>query len=176
MAEPLAKIEAVCRGVGRDPATIGITALIGLWFPDLHAKKPSFFDNPLTGSVREIAAAMRGYAELGVQYIMLQFEPYAATARQRLTEALQLYRGMEASRKAPRRVALPQRMRTLVMEHWSRLSPKRRPGRRPHRLGGGWDESRLGTCVRPYRGVSTIADHLKGQDRCHATRLHEIAS
>jgi probable F420-dependent oxidoreductase len=93
MASPLANIEAACREIGRDPATIGITALIGLWFPDLQAKKPSFFDNPLTGTVQEIAAAMRGYAQLGVQHIMFQCEPYTPEARQRLTEALQLYRG-----------------------------------------------------------------------------------
>ncbi len=95
MAEPLAKIEAACREIGRDPATIGITALIGLWFPDLQAKKPSFFENPLTGTVQEIAAAMRGYAQLGVRHIMFQCEPYTPEARQRLTKALRLYRGME---------------------------------------------------------------------------------
>ena len=95
MAEPLAKIEAACREIGRDPATVGITALIGLWFPDLQAKQPSFFDNPLAGTVQEIAAAMRGYAELGVQHIMFQCEPYTLEARKFLTEALQLYRGME---------------------------------------------------------------------------------
>jgi len=95
MAEPLAKIAAACREIGRDPATVGITALIGLWFPDLQAKQPSFLDHPLTGTVQEIAAAMRGYAELGVQHIMFQCEPYTPEARQRLTEALQLYRGME---------------------------------------------------------------------------------
>ena len=93
MAEPLAKIEAACREIGRDPATLGITALIGLWFPDLQAKQPRFFPTPLTGTVQEIAAAMRGYAELGVQHIMFQCEPYTLEARQRLTEALQLYRG-----------------------------------------------------------------------------------
>jgi probable F420-dependent oxidoreductase len=93
MAEPLARIEAACREVGRDPATLGVTALIGLWFPDLQAEKPSFFDSPLTGTVKEIAAAMRGYAELGVQHIMFQCAPYTAEARQRLAEALQLYRG-----------------------------------------------------------------------------------
>ena len=93
MAAPLAKIEAACREIGRDPATIGITALIGLWFPDLQAKKPSFFDNPLTGTVQEIAAAMRGYAQLGVQHIMFQCEPYTPETRQRLTEALRLYLG-----------------------------------------------------------------------------------
>jgi alkanesulfonate monooxygenase SsuD/methylene tetrahydromethanopterin reductase-like flavin-dependent oxidoreductase (luciferase family) len=95
MAEPLAKLEAACREIGRDPTTIGVTALIGLWFPDLQAKQPSFFDQPLTGTVPEIAAAMRGYAELGVQHIMFQCEPYTLEALQRLTEALHLYRGME---------------------------------------------------------------------------------
>jgi len=95
MAEPLAKIEAACREIGRDPATLGITALIGLWFPDLQAKQPSFLDTPLTGTAQEIAAAMRGYAELGVQHIMFQCEPYTPEALQRLTEALHIYRGME---------------------------------------------------------------------------------
>src|SRR5215813_14227664 len=92
MAEPLARIEVACREVGRDPATLGITALIGLWFPDLQAKQPWFFDHPLTGTVQEIAVAMRGYAELGVQHIMFQCEPYTLEARKLLTEALQLYR------------------------------------------------------------------------------------
>ena len=92
MAEPLARIEAACREVGRDPATLGITALIGLWFPDLKPAQPSFFDKPLTGTPGEIAAAMRGYAELGVPHIMFQCEPYTPEARKRLTEALRLYR------------------------------------------------------------------------------------
>ncbi len=95
IAGRLAKIRAACREIGRDPATLGITALIGLWFPDLQEKKPRFFDNPLTGTVQEISAAMRGYAELGVQHIMFQCEPYTLEARQRLTEALKLYRGMK---------------------------------------------------------------------------------
>lgn len=93
MVEPLTKIRDTCHAVGRDPDTMGITALIGLWFPDLQANKPSFFDSPLTGTVEEIAAAMRGYAELGVQHIMFQCEPYSIEARRFLTEALQLYRG-----------------------------------------------------------------------------------
>ncbi len=92
MAGPLAKIHAACREVDRDPATIGVTALIGLWFPHLQPNQPSFFDTPLSGTVEEIAAAMRGYAELGVQHIMFQCEPYTAEALRLLTEALQLYR------------------------------------------------------------------------------------
>ena len=95
MAEPLANIQAACREVGRDPATLGITALIGLWFPDLQPKQPRSFDNPLTGAVPEIAAAMRGCADLGAQHLMFQCEPYTPEALRRLTEALHLYRGME---------------------------------------------------------------------------------
>ena len=95
MAERFRRIEAACREVGRDPATLGVTALIGLWFPDLQPKKPTFFDDPLTGTAQEIASAMRGYAELRVQHIMFQCEPYVPQALQRLTEAVQLYRGME---------------------------------------------------------------------------------
>ncbi len=91
MAEPLTKIRDACRAAGRDPATLGITVLIGLWFPALQANKPGFLDNPLTGTPEELAAAMRGYAELGVQHIMFQCEPYTPESLRLLTEALRLY-------------------------------------------------------------------------------------
>ena len=93
MAGKLAGLEAACRAEGRDPATIGVTAFIALWFPDLQENKPGYCDQPLTGTPAEIAAAMRGYAELGVQHIMFQCAPYTGEALRRLTEALRLYRG-----------------------------------------------------------------------------------
>ena len=95
MAGPMAKIEAACREVGRDPATIDVIPLIGLWFPELRAEKPTIFDAPLTGSASELAAAMRGYEELGVPHIIFQYYPYTAEALQRLTEAVRLYRGLD---------------------------------------------------------------------------------
>jgi probable F420-dependent oxidoreductase len=100
MVEAIQKIQVACKAVGRDPATIGITALVGLWFPDLWApkfqgKKPSFFENPLVGSTQEIAEAMQGYAKLGVQHIMVQCEPYNPESVQRLTEAVKLYHRMK---------------------------------------------------------------------------------
>ncbi len=95
MADPLTIIRDACRTVGRDPATLGITALIGLWYPHLQANQPSFFENALTGTAEEIAAAMRGYAELGVQHIMFQCEPYVPEALRLLTDALRLYRVSE---------------------------------------------------------------------------------
>ncbi|HEV2119166.1 MAG TPA: LLM class flavin-dependent oxidoreductase [Candidatus Bathyarchaeia archaeon] len=103
MTGRFAKIEAACREVRRDPQTLGVTAFIALWFPDLQPKRPSFFDNidnPLTGTVEEIAEAMRGYADLGVQHIMFQCEPYTQESIRRLTEALRLYRGMKPANKS----------------------------------------------------------------------------
>src|SRR3989442_3624120 len=95
MANRFVKIQAACREIGRDPTTLGITALIGLWFPTLQAKKPKFFDHPLTGTAQGIATAMHAYEELGVRHIMFQCEPYTAEAVQQLTEALKLYHRME---------------------------------------------------------------------------------
>jgi probable F420-dependent oxidoreductase len=92
LAEPRAKFEAACHQVGRDPSTIGVTAFIGLWFPDLQPEKPGFVETPLTGSEEEVAVAMRGYRELGVQHIMFQCAPYTPESLQRLTRALELYR------------------------------------------------------------------------------------
>jgi probable F420-dependent oxidoreductase len=95
MADPFARIAAACREVGRDPATLGVTALIGLWFPELQPDQPGAFDKPLTGTPQELATAMRGYAELGVQHIIFQCAPYTPEALELLTEALHLYRKME---------------------------------------------------------------------------------
>lgn len=101
MTEPIANIKAACNRAKRDPTSIGITALIGLWFPDLQTNKPAFFDNPITGTPEEIAEAIRGYEKLGVQHIMFQCEPYSPVARQRLTEALHLYRGTQPGIRIP---------------------------------------------------------------------------
>ncbi len=92
IVEPWSKLDAMARKIGRDPSTIGVTALVGLWFADLQEKKPKFFPNPLTGLPEEIAEAMRGYEKLGVQHIMFQCEPYGPEAIRRLTKALQIYR------------------------------------------------------------------------------------
>ena len=92
MVPRMALIKDACEAEGRDPASIGVTALIALWSPDLQAKKPTFVEHPLSGTPEAIASAMRGYAELGVQHLMFQCEPYTAETRRRLTEALHLFR------------------------------------------------------------------------------------
>lgn len=93
MAAPIARLDAACIEAGRDRKTISLTALLGVWFPDLLDRKPPF-ENYLTGTPQEMAEAMRGYAELGVvDHIMLQCAPYVPEAIERVTEALRIYRG-----------------------------------------------------------------------------------
>jgi len=69
-----------------------VAPLIGLWFPELRPEKPAFLEHPLTGTAREIAAAIRGYAGLGVPHIMFQCWPYTEQVLDRLTEAVRLYK------------------------------------------------------------------------------------
>jgi probable F420-dependent oxidoreductase len=97
MNEKISRIQAACREVGRDPATLGITALIGLWYPDLSDKKPELGSEPLTAKADELAAVMSGYAELGVEHIMFQCFPGTEETQRRLTEALRLYRPAKAA-------------------------------------------------------------------------------
>jgi len=93
MVERMAKIKTACREVGRDPTSLGVTAFIGLWFPEFQPERPKFLDTPLAGPPEEIASAMHGYEALGVRHIMFQCEPYTPESLRRLTEALKIYRG-----------------------------------------------------------------------------------
>ena len=46
----------------------------------------------LSGSTEEIAAAMHGYAHMGVSHLMFHCSPYTATGLERLADAVQMFR------------------------------------------------------------------------------------
>jgi probable F420-dependent oxidoreductase len=92
LAEPRQNMERACQEVGRDPATLGVTAMLAVHFPDLSPKTPDFDYPPLSGSPEEIAQAMLGYHQAGVQHIMFHLVPYNLTSIARLEKALQFYR------------------------------------------------------------------------------------
>jgi len=95
-AEPesaIARIESVraaCAVEGRDPGSLEITVSVGIGYPDLGAVTPR---SGLTGSVEHVADAFRGYAELGVKHIMIEFAPYTTEALDRVANAVRLFRG-----------------------------------------------------------------------------------
>jgi probable F420-dependent oxidoreductase len=96
LVKPRQELLEACQEIGRDPATLGVTALLALDYPDLH-DKPADFDNPpLTGSSEEIAMAFRGYEQAGVEHIMIHLVPYNQVALGRLEEALRIYRQLPA--------------------------------------------------------------------------------
>lgn len=90
-AEPLGEFLAACNDTGRDPATIQKTAMLFVAYPELGA--PEDFQQPhLSGSEQDIAAALRGYEQLGVDHVMLHLVPYRPEAIEKAILALQAYR------------------------------------------------------------------------------------
>jgi alkanesulfonate monooxygenase SsuD/methylene tetrahydromethanopterin reductase-like flavin-dependent oxidoreductase (luciferase family) len=88
-----AELEAACAEVGRDPATLEVTAGVQIAYPDL-GEAPMPLDNPdkvLTGSAEEIADGLRAYDELGVAQVICSCFPNNAAALTRFAEALRLY-------------------------------------------------------------------------------------
>jgi probable F420-dependent oxidoreductase len=92
LAAPRAALEEACKDVGRDLSTLAITASIALALPEL-GEVTHEVEGALTGSAQEIAAALGGYAALGVRHVMFEVLTYTPAALARLTEALHIYRG-----------------------------------------------------------------------------------
>ena len=76
LAPRIADIDAACREVGRDPATLERT--VGVMV-DLQARGQSRFDraslDPLAGSAAEIAAELRACADLGITSAQIWLDP-----------------------------------------------------------------------------------------------------
>jgi probable F420-dependent oxidoreductase len=91
--EHAAKFKAACEEAGRDPSTIGLTAMVAVAFPDLgDAPTSSAIPAYLSGSTEEIAAAMSHFERMGVCHLMFHCAPYNAAALERLAGATQAYR------------------------------------------------------------------------------------
>ncbi|RIK38755.1 MAG: hypothetical protein DCC58_16270 [Chloroflexi bacterium] len=71
------KVDAACRAIGRDPATLArtATALVSLTGKPVHGGTELWNRNLLTGSTEEIAAALRAYADEGISHLQVWLEP-----------------------------------------------------------------------------------------------------
>jgi probable F420-dependent oxidoreductase len=67
-------VDAACRAVGRDPATLGRTVSVLVDLPGA-AGRPRETPPFLTGSPAELAEAFRGYAREGVSHIQIVLDP-----------------------------------------------------------------------------------------------------
>jgi alkanesulfonate monooxygenase SsuD/methylene tetrahydromethanopterin reductase-like flavin-dependent oxidoreductase (luciferase family) len=66
-------VDAACRDVGRDPATLARTAALKIEVGP-HAPSPMSTD-PITGSPAEIADTLRRYAAIGISHVQVWIEP-----------------------------------------------------------------------------------------------------
>jgi probable F420-dependent oxidoreductase len=94
LARPHKELLAACQEVGRDPATLGVTAMIAVHYPRLAPEASDFDNPPLTGSPHQVAEAMLAYEQAGVEHIMLHLVPYTEQSIGELVEALAIYRDL----------------------------------------------------------------------------------
>jgi alkanesulfonate monooxygenase SsuD/methylene tetrahydromethanopterin reductase-like flavin-dependent oxidoreductase (luciferase family) len=68
------QLDDACRAAGRDPATLARMTEVLVEYPG--GRSSTWTDiPPVTGTAREIAAHLRTYADLGVEYVHLWIEP-----------------------------------------------------------------------------------------------------
>ena len=85
------KLSEACAAVGRDPATIELTAGS---FAHLLApgEQPDPSGTSITGSPEEMAAAIRAFEAVGVRHLVLNIEPCEVASIERLGRVIELLR------------------------------------------------------------------------------------
>ena len=92
LVKPRQALLKACAAVERDPATLPITGMVSLAYPDLLGMDQSKRRGSLTGSPAEIAAALGELEALGCVHVMIHPIPATPEAYERLAEAVEIYR------------------------------------------------------------------------------------
>jgi alkanesulfonate monooxygenase SsuD/methylene tetrahydromethanopterin reductase-like flavin-dependent oxidoreductase (luciferase family) len=79
-------VDAACRAVGRDPATLGRTLTVGVAF----GGRTIWGAEPVTGSPAEIAATFRAFAQEGIDRLQVWLNPMTAEGVERLGAVVEL--------------------------------------------------------------------------------------
>jgi probable F420-dependent oxidoreductase len=87
-----AALADACTEVGRDPATLAITAELKVAYPDLAPPPSLFGDRYATGSADEVAATLSSFAEAGFAHLMCTCIPSTPQGLERLSASLRAYR------------------------------------------------------------------------------------
>ena len=94
LAERREGLDAACRDVGRDPATLATTVGVTVRFAEAaeQAEADADPDKALAGEPEAVAAGLDAYEALGVDHVILAPEPNTQATLARLAEGLDLYR------------------------------------------------------------------------------------
>jgi len=93
--ERMDALRQACAQEGRDPTTLDVTAGVNIAFSELGAQ-PEDHDDPqkfITGTVNEVAEAMRAYRARDVKHLNALVYPHTTEGMQLLGQAAQLARG-----------------------------------------------------------------------------------
>lgn len=97
LRERVRRLHDACAAEGRDPATLPLTAGIFVTFPALMTdgdEQPP--DNAIAGDVDHVARALAGYAEMGMDEVIVHLWPRTAAAVTQLGRAAELSRSPSA--------------------------------------------------------------------------------
>jgi alkanesulfonate monooxygenase SsuD/methylene tetrahydromethanopterin reductase-like flavin-dependent oxidoreductase (luciferase family) len=96
----LAKVDAACDEVGRDPQEVARTTTVLVQFPGGTGRASGDSEKrgvaPVRGSPEEIASALRAYGALGISHVQLVLDPITAESIERLAPVIALLRGESA--------------------------------------------------------------------------------
>lgn len=93
------ELEAACAAVGRDPKTLKQTVGVSVVYGGRDDIPEQFRDpdKALTGSAEEVATGLKAYADLGVDHVICSNFANNPEWLDNLSEALKVYRQMEAA-------------------------------------------------------------------------------
>jgi alkanesulfonate monooxygenase SsuD/methylene tetrahydromethanopterin reductase-like flavin-dependent oxidoreductase (luciferase family) len=80
-----------CQEIGRDPSTLGVTALLYAHYPRLMPLPCGLDNPPLSGTPTQVARAILAYEQAGVEHIMFHMLPYKPAAIRKLEQSLHIY-------------------------------------------------------------------------------------
>jgi alkanesulfonate monooxygenase SsuD/methylene tetrahydromethanopterin reductase-like flavin-dependent oxidoreductase (luciferase family) len=88
------RVDAACRSVGRDPATLGRTAavLVNMGGGSVQPMAPHWEVTPLEGAPEQLADGLRAFAAQGIEHVILWLEPNTLESVEAFQPALELLR------------------------------------------------------------------------------------
>jgi probable F420-dependent oxidoreductase len=91
LVQPRHELLNACQEVGRNPATLGVTAMIYVHYPKLIPLPEGLDNPPVAGTPTQIAKAMLAYEQAGVEHVMFHLIPYKPEAIRKFEEALHIF-------------------------------------------------------------------------------------
>lgn len=92
LAPLLARIDDACEKAGRDPATLERTVALFLSFGESGAGR-QVEQNPITGTLQEMASVLNRIAELGIDHVQLVLDPITSGSIEQAAEVKALLAG-----------------------------------------------------------------------------------